>query len=536
MDPDYESDSADSEDEGKSGYRKGGYHPVCVGERYHNRYTIEKKLGWGHFSTVWLASDSEVPDDHPHKLVALKIQKSASQYVDAAMDEIELLTMIRKKKENCDTVGANCVVELLNHFVVYGVNGKHICLVFETMGPNLLSLIKRYDYQGVPLAMVKVITKQILEGLHFLHTQAGIIHTDLKPENFLLAPLKKFDLAKVQENRRRICAERRKAEIAKLANFSLQLDSKVKVTKNEETSAAVRSISEAADVKMKEKRKSVTPRKICLGTKIADLGNACWIHKHFTDDVTTRQYRSPEVIVGYPYGTPIDVWSLACLVFELLTGDYLFDPKADANHKHTRNEDHLALMMELIGQMPPTLAQEGKHSRKLFNSKGKLRNIRELDNWALKQVLADKYKMEGELPEQLASFLMPMLTLDPNVRVTAEEALKHPFLQGVDVNEVFDDVGRPRRSRNHKSESKPKATSSESKTNNTPATTTNSSSASTTSTTSASSSASSGSTTRGGMSELHLGSTVADESQTFEPPESPSSASATTFIVSHGSS
>ena len=46
-------------------------------------------------------------------------------------------------------------------------------------------------------------------------------------------------------------------------------------------------------------------------TKIADLGNACWIHKHFTDDVTTRQYRAPEVLVGYPYSTPIDIWSTA---------------------------------------------------------------------------------------------------------------------------------------------------------------------------------------------------------------------------------
>jgi len=35
----------------------GGYHPVAIGEKYKERYTIEKKLGWGHFSTVWLASD-----------------------------------------------------------------------------------------------------------------------------------------------------------------------------------------------------------------------------------------------------------------------------------------------------------------------------------------------------------------------------------------------------------------------------------------------------------------------------------------------
>lgn len=95
-----------------------------------------------------------------------------------------------------------------------------------------------------------------------------------------------------------------------------------------------------------------------LITKIADLGNACWTYKHFTDDVTTRQYRSPEVIVGADYGTPIDVWSLACLVFELVTGDYLFDPKEEedregnAGRSYSRNEDHLALMMELLGKIP----------------------------------------------------------------------------------------------------------------------------------------------------------------------------------------
>lgn len=42
--------------------------------------------------------------------------------------------------------------------------------------------------------------------------------------------------------------------------------------------------------------------------KIGDLGNACWVNKHFTEDVTTRQYRAPEVIIGYPYSTPIDIW------------------------------------------------------------------------------------------------------------------------------------------------------------------------------------------------------------------------------------
>jgi serine/threonine-protein kinase SRPK3 len=66
--------------------------------------------------------------------------------------------------------------------------------------------------------------------------------------------------------------------------------------------------------------------------KIVDLGNACWVHKHFTDDVQTRQYRAPEVILGAKYSTPIDVWSMACIVFELLTGDLLFEPHSGRHY------------------------------------------------------------------------------------------------------------------------------------------------------------------------------------------------------------
>jgi Protein kinase domain len=56
-DEDGDDDDENAEDEGQSGYRKGGYHPVRVGEVYRGRYKIVRKLGWGHFSTVWLAVD-----------------------------------------------------------------------------------------------------------------------------------------------------------------------------------------------------------------------------------------------------------------------------------------------------------------------------------------------------------------------------------------------------------------------------------------------------------------------------------------------
>lgn len=52
-----------------------------------------------------------------------------------------------------------------------------------------------------------------------------------------------------------------------------------------------------------------------ISVKIADLGNACWTGHHFTNDIQTRQYRSPEVILGAKWGASTDVWSMAAMVY-----------------------------------------------------------------------------------------------------------------------------------------------------------------------------------------------------------------------------
>ena len=71
-------------------------------------------------------------------------------------------------------------------------------MVFEVMGVTLLEIIKRYNYKGIPLPLVRIITKQILIGLDFLHRICHIIHTDLKPENVLVC-LTQDELRNIQE-------------------------------------------------------------------------------------------------------------------------------------------------------------------------------------------------------------------------------------------------------------------------------------------------------------------------------------------------
>lgn len=160
--------------------------------------------------------------------------------------------------------------------------------------------------------------------------------------------------------------------------------------------------------------------------KIADLGNACWYDEHYTSSIQTREYRSPEVLLGAPWGCSADIWSAACLIFELITGDLLFEP--DEGHSYTKDDDHIAQIMELLGDIPPYLLVQGRYTRTFFNSRGKLRNISKLKHWPLTNVLHEKYGFSLGESQDIADFLLPMLEMDPRRRADAGGLVNHPWL------------------------------------------------------------------------------------------------------------
>jgi serine/threonine-protein kinase SRPK3 len=177
-------DTSDADAEDAADYRRGGYHPVRIGERFKNgRYAVLRKLGWGHFSTVWLVSDAEAPPGDAHAgLGALKVVKSAAHYAEAARDEVQILARVAARDPGD---GRHCC-RLRDSFEHAGPHGRHVCMVFEVLGDNLLALIRAYAHRGVPLPAVRRLARQVLVALDFLHRECGVIHTDLKPENVML--------------------------------------------------------------------------------------------------------------------------------------------------------------------------------------------------------------------------------------------------------------------------------------------------------------------------------------------------------------
>ncbi|KAF8473121.1 putative serine protein kinase Sky1 [Kalaharituber pfeilii] len=482
-------------------YCKGGYHPVQVGEQFKDgRYTVVQKLGWGHFSTVWLSRDNETG-----KHVALKVVRSASHYTETALDEIKLLKKIVEANPN--HAGRAHVVSLLDSFEHKGPNGLHICMVFEVLGENLLGLIKRWNHRGIPMPLVKQITKQVLLGLDYLHRECGIIHTDLKPENVLIEigdvekivkeyvgstenikkkdPKTRNDDRNGRRRRRTLITGSQPLPSPISTTFTHRHDDVLSPYKSHSQSSLGRSVTTSSRpngsslsplsasvdgevsedaYKVREKTADVIARDISgitlektiteetieeeaapieiISVKIADLGNACWVNHHFTDDIQTRQYRSPEVILGGKWGASTDIWSMACMIFELITGDYLFDPQSGS--KYGKDDDHIAQIIELLGTLPRSLSMNGKWSNEIFNRKGELRNIHRLRHWALPDVLREKYHFNRYDSEQMSNFLLPMLELDPVKRANAGGMSNHEFLAdtlGMDGKKVNIPVG-----------------------------------------------------------------------------------------------
>ncbi|KAI9317767.1 kinase-like domain-containing protein [Dichotomocladium elegans] len=433
----------EEEEEDPKDYKKGGYHHVKVGDLYKDgQYKVVRKLGWGHFSTVWLVLDQKTGRHY-----AMKVVKSAKHYTETALDEIKLLEKVTTSDPT--EIGHSYVTSINDHFKVQGENGSHVCMTFEVLGENLLALIKRYKYRGIPLKLVKQISKQMLLGLDYLHRVCGIIHTDLKPENVLMYLENAEELLlresaaaaaaaaagstdretpdgsdgedKEQQNRGRSRQRKDRGHVRTVASQPLSSDAKQegRRARGSSSSNRSRSYSSADDLEN-------------IKIKIADLGNACWVNYHFTEDIQTRQYRSPEVLLGAKWDATADIWSLACMIFELLTGDYLFDPQK--GRRFNRDDDHLGQIIELVGPIPRHFALSGEESRKFFNHRGELRHISRLRYWPLKDVLREKYGFMRNEAEEIASFLMPMLQYED--RAHAQDMLHHPWLNG--VNPVLD--------------------------------------------------------------------------------------------------
>lgn len=114
-------------------------------------------------------------------------------------------------------------------------------------------------------------------------------------------------------------------------------------------------------------------------------------------------------------------------VFELITGDYLFDPQSGT--RYGKDDDHIAQVIELLGNFPKSLCLSGRWSQEIFNRKGELRNIHRLRHWSLPDVLREKYHFSPSQGMAISDFLLPMLEVLPEKRANAGGMASHEWMK-----------------------------------------------------------------------------------------------------------
>lgn len=157
--------------------------------------------------------------------------------------------------------------------------------------------------------------------------------------------------------------------------------------------------------------------------KVIDFGSSCFENEKVYTYIQSRFYRSPEVILGMSYGLPIDMWSLGCILAELLTGYPIFPGENE--------QEQLACIMEIFGPPEKHLIEKSSRKKLFFDSLGKPRvtvstkgRRRRPSSKTLQQAL----KCDDDA---FLDFIARCLRWDPERRMKPDEAMLHEFITGV---------------------------------------------------------------------------------------------------------
>ncbi|GAA28878.2 dual specificity protein kinase CLK2 [Clonorchis sinensis] len=298
-----------------------------------------------------------------NSLAAVKALKPQDDYKDAAKHELQVIESISRS----DSRNRSHCITSLDFFDWH----NHFFLVFPLLGPSVFSFLEQNNYEPYPVEHSASILRQLCEAVHFLHS-IGITHTDLKPENILFVDGSYDEVYSSQRNRK----------VRRIRNASVRL---------------------------------------------IDFGSATFDGDRHSTTIQTRHYRAPEVVMDLGWDVSADIWSIGCILFELVTGQCLF-----MTHD---NLEHLAMMERVLGPIPRSMIKASRRRR--YFRHGRLdwpddssdaRHVRKM----LKP-LGEYWFSHSDMYTRLAFDLVrEMLVYIPSSRITCNRALEHPFMLSFD--------------------------------------------------------------------------------------------------------
>lgn len=287
----------------------------------------------------------EAIDTKTGTVVALKASKDKTKCRKAVRREIMVLEYIVES----DPYDVGLCAKMLDSFSCMG----HLCVTFELLGRDVYHFMRHNQFVPFPLHQVRHIAYQLCYAVEYLH-QRGIIHTDIKPDNILFVD----------------------------SSYTKEYDTKRKMN--------IRVVN-------------------CTDIRLIDFGCAANDERHRTRLISNRCYRAPEVFMSRGWSHPVDVWSIGCVLFELYTGNLLFNTSDD-------DVEHLAIMEKILGPLPAKMTVK----REYFEL---------LPGVGLHQPLRSSLEETTDEHMQLFDLMEKMLVCEPSKRIMLKEALQHQFFE-----------------------------------------------------------------------------------------------------------
>ncbi|EPQ31257.1 uncharacterized protein PFL1_01442 [Pseudozyma flocculosa PF-1] len=383
-----------------------GYHSFrCLGVPFHvkKRYTFLRELGIGAYGCVALCRDEALDCNVAIKKVTRVFERDV--LARRALREVAILRHIGM----CDNVTA------LLDFDATFIEFSEIYLVLSASEADLSQIIR--SGQALSDAHHQYFVAQILRGVRYMHA-AKVVHRDLKPGNLLVNAdcalrLCDFGLARAYadpsfgagpaqpcDNDELQMGEA--DEHDPLEGRDGQSQERGPDGRDKGTAHLSRSLSPQSDLKLHTQRRDSKGKQRRLNYPGGPL----------TEYVATRWYRAPEVMLCFRegYGPELDMWSVGCILAELIGGQPIFPGKDYV--------DQITRINSVLGSPSDSVVDKiGSERAKTY--------IKALPRMPAVP-LQNLYPTAS--PEAV-DLLSRLLTWDPAERLTADEALRHPWLK-----------------------------------------------------------------------------------------------------------
>lgn len=390
------------------------------GDIINNKYLLFYKIGYGTFSTVWLAYllDTEI-QEQDKKFYAIKVYHQDE--IDCAKDEIDFYVNV--KKTDLKTVYLHEII----HFKP--LNSKDdrpsVCFVMDYMTCSVSKLLDLTRFEnGFSEELTLKIIKEISYTLDKL-LDMGYIYGDIRSENILIKSnndlfdtfLKMFYDLHYDIQWKEYCNNLLKENDYNLENKRHKEKFNIKKRKY-----SMEHVPELAKRLYKECEHISRNIQFNIDTPIflADFGGIVKNEERNDEfHIHCRPYKAPEVILRIPYDEKVDIWSLGCLMYELLTNEYLFDPKEYSDYSEDFN--HIYWFVELLGQFPLSMVRKAKTKEKFFYKNGNFRIDMDVDDWSIEKSLnRDCLNMPSQ---KTINLLKRMLQYESHLRPNYKEII-----------------------------------------------------------------------------------------------------------------